>query len=160
MAKVVCVALEERKSSLSSKVDPRPRFFCLLIRAGTDGGKDEASLLPNLRGRFGAAQLEDANWMSAHSDVMEKEGKLVPGVGKLTFHCFILKNKLLLKRPRPENELVGCPKTVYFNSLALSPQPCSGVHLGVRLRVEKTRQRITSRFHWPGMDNRLLLHLL
>ncbi|KAK9542078.1 hypothetical protein VZT92_002073 [Zoarces viviparus] len=123
--KVVCAALEQRRDNPRSNTEETldNLVFAFPLGPGTDGEEDEASLLPSLKGQFGTAQMEDPNLLPARSNVMEIEGKLAPGVGKLTYPCFTIKNKLLYYTKKTEGQrrdLLVVPKQYVSTVLHLA----------------------------------------
>jgi len=124
--------------------------FAFLSGPGTDGREEEDSWMPTLKGQFGTAQLEDRNLLPARSNVLDIEGKRAPGLGKLTYPCFTIENNLLYYTKETEGQrrdLLVVPKPFVSTVLHLTHSHVLGAHLG----VEKTRQRIASWFHWPGV---------
>jgi len=106
--------------------------------------------MPVLTGQFGTAQLKDPSLLAARSNVLEIKGKLAPSLGKLTYPCFTFKNNMLYYTKKTEGQtrdMLVVPKPYVSTVLHLAHSHVLGAHLG----VEKTRQRIVSRFHWPGV---------
>ncbi|XP_034064089.1 uncharacterized protein LOC117541099 [Gymnodraco acuticeps] len=150
--KVVCAVPEEQRGNQSSSADEANDnpFVAFPEDLSTGDEEGEVALLPSLKGQFGTAQMEDPNLLHARSNVTEIEGKPVPGVGELTCPHFLIKNNLLYYAKEVEGQrrdLLVVPKQYVSTVLHLAHSHVLGAHLG----VEKTRQRIGSRFHWPGV---------
>ncbi|KAK5901327.1 hypothetical protein CgunFtcFv8_026212 [Champsocephalus gunnari] len=150
--KVVCAVPEEQRGNQSSSADKANDnpFIAFPGDLSTGEEEGEVALIPSLKGQFGTAQMEDPNLLHACSNVTEIEGKPVPGVGELTCPHFLIKNNLLYYAKEVEGQrrdLLVVPKQYVSTVLHLAHSHVLGAHLG----VEKTRQRIGSQFHWPGV---------
>ena len=150
-AKLVCVAPEtEESTGPSSEEELENPFASFPEELGSGEAKQGPQLLSQLRGQFGVAQLEDPNLIQARSNVQEIESKLAPGVSKLTYPHFLIKNQLLYYVQMVNGQkrcLLVVPKPYVSTVLHLAHSHVLGAHLG----VEKTKDRIMVRFFWPGV---------
>ena len=103
------------------------------------------------KGEFATQQWTDPNLDRARHQVAAVEGKLCEGVSELSPPYFFVKNGLLYrgavaKGGEPIEQLL-VPKSYVTRVLYLAHSHQLGAHLG----VQKTHDRITARFYWPGI---------
>ncbi|XP_072772650.1 uncharacterized protein [Nerophis lumbriciformis] len=102
-------------------------------------------------GEFATAQWNDQNLSWARQQVVEIDGQKCEGVSALNSPYFLIKNGLLyrgvLTKGRDIIEQLLVPKSYIFRVLYLAHTHQLGAHLG----VQKTYDRIITRFYWPGV---------
>jgi hypothetical protein len=103
-----------------------------------------------LTGQFGMAQLEDPNLQNARVQVIAVDGVLLPGVSDRRYPHFAIKHNLLYQVAKHNGytkDLLLIPSQYVRTVMQLAHTHLLGAHLG----IEKTRERIGNRFHWPGV---------
>ncbi|XP_061837515.1 uncharacterized protein [Nerophis lumbriciformis] len=102
-------------------------------------------------GEFATAQWKDQNLSWARQQVVEIDGQKCEGVSALNSPYFLIKNGLLyrgvLTKGRDIIEQLLVPKSYISRVLYLAHTHQLGAHLG----VQKTYDRIITRFYWPGV---------
>ncbi|XP_072768318.1 uncharacterized protein [Nerophis lumbriciformis] len=102
-------------------------------------------------GEFATAQWNDQNLSWARQQVVEIDGQKCEGVSALNSPYFLIKNGLLyrgvLTKGRDIIEQLLVPKSYISRVLYLAHTHQLGAHLG----IQKTYDRIITRFYWPGV---------
>ena len=106
---------------------------------------------PERRGTFATDQWTDPNLDAARRQISAVDGKLCDGVSELAVPYFFVKRGLLyrgaLDSTGEKVTQLLVPKSHISRVLYLAHTHQLGAHLG----IQKTYERITARFYWPGV---------
>ncbi|XP_077962421.1 uncharacterized protein LOC144410313 isoform X1 [Gasterosteus aculeatus] len=126
-------------------------------RGGEGGSLTEFSEFPlvadgmgNRKGQFATAQKEDDTLKHAWARVLAHDGQPIDPVSALSYPFFVTKNSLLYRMCQKGGQTVEqlvVPRPYTSKVLYLAHSHLMGAHLG----MDKTRERIETRFYWPGM---------
>ena len=153
----------------SSNCEDYPEFPCSVLAGETPVPREEPATseeeqrplgLDDLklhRENFITEQLRDPTLLRARENVVKIDGELVNPDERIALPYFIIERDLLYRvsqRIEDTVEQLVVPKPYRKMVLELAHGHILGGHLG----AEKTRERITQRFYWPGITKEVELY--